>query len=118
MKLNKKGSAVVELIISIAIFAAIVFITTSFRIYLATHVADMTKKTTFYTHIDNELAYMYSMDNWDNLEETKNVDTGKGVIEVKITPQGVSEFDTEVIQVNFELEELGKELQLERSVSK
>lgn len=114
-KLNKKGSAIIELIISIFIFAAIVLVVTNFKTYLATQEAKMIQQSTFYSHIDIELANIYSEDNWDNLEN-KTTKTDTGDLLINIEKKDVSEFNTKVIEVEFKLKELTKTLNLERSV--
>ena len=114
-KLNKKGSAIVELVISIFIFATIVLLVTNFKTYLATEEARMTQQSTFYSQIDIELANIYFEDDWDNLEN-KTTKTKVGDLQVNIENQGVSEFNTEMLEVEFQLKELTKTLNLERSV--
>lgn len=116
MKLNKKGSVIVELIISIVIFATIVLIVGNFKVYLATHEASIVKQTAFYTNIDNVVADLYAEANWVNLGENLVVDTGIGELKVTINDLGVTTHKTNSIEVKFEFQDLEKTEILERSV--
>lgn len=116
MKLNKKGSAIVELIISIVIFATIVLIVSNFKVYLATHEASIKKQTALYTSIDNVVADLYSEGDWDNLKSNFIIDTGMGKLQVHINNLGITANNTNLIVVKFEFHNLERTEKLERSV--
>ena len=75
----------------------------------------MKHQSTFYSQIDIELANIYSEDDWENLT-SKTIKTNMGNLEVNIEKLNTSEFETEILQVEFQLQDLTKTSSLERSV--
>lgn len=110
--MNNKGVAVLEIITTIAIFAVLVIMVSSFKTYIANHEAEIIKETTFYAHIDTELTNLYS-EEWDY--QDKIIETKTGPIEMAIENLGRTEYNTNSIEVTFKQGELEKTYKLERS---
>ena len=80
MKLNKKGSSYIGLIVSIIVLLAIVSIVGTFMVYVSTHKQKVIEQNEFSHQISAQISEVYS-EPWVDLEK-ETIDTKYGPIEV------------------------------------
>lgn len=113
---NKKGISYVGLLVSLAIFLAIVAIAGNFKTYVTQHKVNVIKYNEVYQAINNHIANIYNNNDWETLEG-EIIITDYGEILIEYEPVEITEFSTKKLNLTFEFD--GEELQtyeLERSV--
>lgn len=114
MKLNKKGASYMGLMTSIAIFLAIVSITSGFIVYVTRHKQNVVEQNQISQDIGAHISQVYNAD-WENLED-ETIIARYGEIEVSYELLGETEFSTNQLGVTFEKDGESNTYQLERSV--
>lgn len=112
---NKKGSSYVSLMATLAISMAIVIIASNFNVYISQHKNTVNKHNDLSQEVINQIANIYNTPDWETLEN-EIVNTKYGDMTVVYEFQGVTEFETYKLDVNFELDDKNERYSLERSV--
>lgn len=113
MKLNKKGSSYIGLIVSIIVLLAIVSIVGTFMVYVSAHKQKVIEQNEFSHQISAQISEVYS-EPWVDLEK-ETIETKYGPIEVTYELTGETEFSTKKLDVTFSKNDIQSTYQLERS---
>lgn len=112
---DKKGSSYVSLIATLVISMAIVIIASNFNLYVSQHENTVNKYNDSSQEIINQIANIYNTSDWETLQN-ETISTKYGDMTIAYEFKGTTEFQTNQLDVNFELNDKEERYSLERSV--
>lgn len=113
---NKKGVTLVETLVIIIISFVIITTVNSFTISLSRHKVDIRKHMEFNINVDNKIAELYNIDNWELLNSSAEIiTTNNGDISLSIEYDSTN-YKTDKLILSFTLDEYNKKYEIERSV--
>lgn len=112
---NKRGSSYIGLVATLFVAIALVVIVSNFSVYISSHKDKVYRHNDLSEEVLSKLAEVNNADSWETLTN-ESVITDYGAMIISYDFKGVTEFETNKLNVTFELNEELETYSLERSV--